>query len=92
MLLPRAVTPSTRPPSVTTWPSRSGGAGVKDFHVGHFGRFVEAADRLAALVLAGIAFAGHHDAHRRPRIPLGRRDLVEPAVDGRFQQIDADRS
>ncbi len=65
-----------------------GGAGVKHFHVRHFGRFVQAADRQQAFVVAGIALAGHHHADRRARIPTRRLDFVQPAIDRRFQQIE----
>ncbi len=85
MLEPSAVTPSTRPPLVTTWPSLQRGAGVEYLYIGHFCGFVETADRLATLVIARVTFAGHHDADGRPRVPLGRCDFVETAIDGRFQ-------
>ncbi len=65
-----------------------GRAGVEDFDVGEFFGFVQAADRVASLILAGIAFAGHHDAHRRARVPLGWLHFIEEAVDGGFEQLD----
>src|SRR5262245_4572793 len=56
--------------------------GMKDFDVRNLRRFIESADWLARLILARIAFACHHDAHGRARIPHGRRDFLQPSVDG----------
>ena len=63
---PIAVTLSTRPPAVTTWPSsRSAVPGVVDGHARKRRRGLDAADGLAALVLTGVATArdDHRDDH-----------------------------
>ena len=47
----------------------------------------ELSDRLAAFVTAGIALAGHHDAHGRARVPFGRCELIQSSINGGFQGI-----
>src|SRR5262249_36375704 len=76
---PRAVTPSTRPPSVTTRPFSRRVAAWNRAELG------EPGDRPAALHGARVALGGEHDAGRRPGIP--RHRLVrQRAFAGRVHQ------
>ena len=76
MVLPSAVTPSTRPPSVRIVLPSHFGAALEDFHIAHRVGVVDAGDRDAGRVFAGISLAGGDDAQRRPRVPF-QLDLIE---------------
>ena len=73
---------------MTTWSSTRLVPAWKTLTSGTRCRLFQPADRVALLVRARIAFAGHHHADGRSRVPLERRDLVEPAVDGGFEDIE----
>ena len=50
----------------------------------------QAADRFSLFVAARVAFAGHHHADGRFRVPLERIEFLQTAVDRRLEHVDVD--